>query len=354
MIPSVSDATRRNLLQLCVVGVAGLCGALVFAMAGIPAAYLSGSMVAVSLIVVFGKLAPRFPPIISTALFTFMGLSMGAGVTPDVIGRIHTWPISLALLSFSLFAITGAVFYFLVHFARWDRNSAYFASIPGALSYVLAIMQDVKGDAAKVGQSQSVRVFLLIAILPTVIVHFGAGSGSIPPAPVPATADFALMFAGGVIGAFLALRAGLPGGALVGSFVASALLHGIGAVHGRPPQALIDVAFVLMGTMIGLRFRNTTLGQIRSNLVASLGAFALSFGIAVALALAAARALDIPFGQTIIAFAPGGLEAMVMLAFMLDLDPAYVAVHQLGRFFVMILLVPVFARILLGRNWRSS
>lgn len=353
-MPSIADKTVRNLLLLCAFVAAGACGALLFAAFSIPAAYLSGSMVAVTLIVVLGPVAPRFPAHLSTALFTFMGLSMGAGVTPEVVERIHTWPVSLALLAVSLFAITGVVFFFLVHASRWDRNSAYFASIPGALSYVLATMQDVRGDAAKVAQSQSLRVFLLIAILPTVIVYFGEGSGTVPPADVPALLDYVLMFAGGIAGALVAMRLGIPGGALVGAFVASALLHGLGLVHGRPPQAVIDVAFVLLGTMIGLRFRDTTLGQIRSNLVASLGAFALSFGIAVVLALAAARALDLPFGQTVIAFAPGGLEAMVMLAFMLDLDPAYVAVHQLGRFFAMILLVPVFARILLGRDWRTN
>jgi uncharacterized membrane protein AbrB (regulator of aidB expression) len=43
----------------------------------------------------------------------------------------------------------------------------------------------------------------------------------------------------------------------------------------------------------------------------------------------------------VIAYAPGGLEAMTILAFALNLDPVYVGVHQTARFIVISLLVPV-------------
>ncbi|WP_192843028.1 AbrB family transcriptional regulator [Aureimonas frigidaquae] len=349
----MQNAFLPNMLRLLPFLAVGLAGALTFAALGVPAAYLSGAMVPVAMLAVGTKWGPRPPDALLTTLFTFMGLSMGAGVTPDVVERAHTWPASLALLLVSLFAITGSVFVFLVRAARWDRHSAYFASIPGALSYVLATMQGLRGDATKVVQSQSVRVFLLIAILPTMIVTLGTAHGHVPPASHPETTDFLIMLAGGILGAALAIRSGFPGGALVGSFLASAILHATGIVEGRPPQELIDIGFVVLGTVIGLRFRDTTPRQIAANFAASIGAFAVSISVAAALAVLAAQALSISFGQAMIAFAPGGLEAMVMLAFMLDLDPAYVALHQLGRFFVMILLVPVFARLLLGPGWRA-
>ena len=88
--------------------------------------------------------------------------------------------------------------------------------------------------------------------------------------------------------------------------------------------------------------------------MASLGAFVVALAVAGATAMLASHLLSIPLGQTMIAFAPGGIEAMVMLAFMMDLDPAYVAVHQLGRFLLMLVLVPVMARFVLGRGWRDT
>ena len=44
------------------------------------------------------------------------------------------------------------------------------------------------------------------------------------------------------------------------------------------------------------------------------------------------------------AFAPGGIEAMTILAFVLGLDPAFVATHQLARFLGISLLLPVIAK----------
>ena len=41
------------------------------------------------------------------------------------------------------------------------------------------------------------------------------------------------------------------------------------------------------------------------------------------------------------AYAPGGLETMAILAFALHLDPAYVAVHHLARFMFVSLMMPI-------------
>jgi uncharacterized protein len=43
----------------------------------------------------------------------------------------------------------------------------------------------------------------------------------------------------------------------------------------------------------------------------------------------------------LVAFAPGGLEAMLVLGASLGLDPIYVGLHHLVRFFGIALLLPV-------------
>ena len=52
------------------------------------------------------------------------------------------------------------------------------------------------------------------------------------------------------------------------------------------------------------------------------------------------------------AFAPGGIEAMTILAFVLGLDPAFVATHQLARF-LGISLLPVIAKFYLKDPFRA-
>jgi uncharacterized membrane protein AbrB (regulator of aidB expression) len=51
--------------------------------------------------------------------------------------------------------------------------------------------------------------------------------------------------------------------------------------------------------------------------------------------------LSLSFADVLIAYAPGGLEAMTILAFALHLDPAFVGAHHLWRFFFVSLMMPL-------------
>jgi uncharacterized membrane protein AbrB (regulator of aidB expression) len=79
-------------------------------------------------------------------------------------------------------------------------------------------------------------------------------------------------------------------------------------------------------------------------------AFAVSMAVAVLFAWPASRIANVPLLSAIIAFAPGGLEAMAMLAFALGLDPLYVAAHHLIRFFGIAFALPFVAAWLMRRR----
>jgi uncharacterized membrane protein AbrB (regulator of aidB expression) len=70
-------------------------------------------------------------------------------------------------------------------------------------------------------------------------------------------------------------------------------------------------------------------------------------------AVVTAMLLSIRIADVVIAYAPGGLEAMTILAFALNLDPVYVGVHQTARFIVISLLVPLAVH-RLGRTKRLA
>ena len=63
-----------------------------------------------------------------------------------------------------------ATYFYQRHIAGWDKPTSYFASIPGALSFVIALTGDYpRADLSRVAISQSLRVFILIAILPLIL-----------------------------------------------------------------------------------------------------------------------------------------------------------------------------------------
>ena len=107
---------------------------------------------------------------------------------------------------------------------------------------------------------------------------------------------------------------------------------------------LVLVAYVVLGAFIGSRFSGITLAALRRLALASLGAFAVVLAVAGVTGFAVAELTGEPLSQVLIAFAPGGLDAMTALAVALQMDTAYVAVHQLARFAGIALVAPVVAR----------
>ena len=99
--------------------------------------------------------------------------------------------------------------------------------------------------------------------------------------------------------------------------------------------------FVFLGTMIGMRFSGVRPADIMTIGGAGLAGLGVALAVSVAGAVAASFVADVPLAWTILAFAPGGMEAMTIMAFALGLDPAFVGAHQIGRFVLIALAMPL-------------
>lgn len=331
----------------------GTFGGYLVHLAGLPAPWLSGAMIAVSVATLSG--APTLiPGHLRNALFVLLGTSMGMGVRPDVIERIGHWPLSLVLLLVLITTIMVATFFFLRMVARWERQTAFFAAIPGALSYVLAMAAQSTADLRRVSVSQTTRLFFLVAVLPPLLSEgpvadvnrFAQG------APTPPLVLIAVVL-GCVVAGWLAERLRVPAGWLTGAFFCSSLLNGTGLIELTIPDWAVAPGYIGLGALIGTRFGGAGLRLFLSALLASVGAFAVGISVSAAFSALLSQLTGIPFGQALLAYAPGGLEAMTLLAFVLDMDPAFVATHQLARYIAMVLMLPVAIRLALGRDWQD-
>jgi hypothetical protein len=337
--------------------VAAALGGALFELIGLPAAWLSGSLVAVTALALAGFPA-HVPDALRRIVFLILGISMGSAVTPESIAGIHTWPITMAFLVLSIPGAMGAVVLYL-RWAGWDEESALYASAPGAMSSVLALAHAAGVDVRMVAFVQSVRIFLLIVALPALLAWSGlaAPQGAVTVVPLIASGapnEIALMAAAGLAAGLLADRLGVPGGLIVGSMAASAVLHGTGYVTARVPLAVQVPCFVLLGAFIGGRFVGTDFALLRRLLVHSIGAFVVAVVVTLLFAFAAAIISGEGFGKTILGLAPGALEAMIILAFLIGLDPAFVGAHHIVRFLLIALFLPVVARLLFRRPAQDS
>jgi membrane AbrB-like protein len=284
-------------------------GGFSFVWLGIPGGWLSGAAIAAILWGLTGFSPPMPRPLADVAML-ISGASMGTAATPEALAAVARYPVSLLILLVGIAGISGASTLWLVRVSRWRRDDALLASVPGALSTVMAIAIDRNAAVASIAIVQNLRLMVLVALLPGVVVLAGQGG--------PATA---------LLGQGLAT-------------LVSTLGHATGTLTGVIPPGLATAGLVLIGLFIADRFRNLDYATLPRTILAGLGSFSVGMAVAMIFAALAAWAAEVSFSNALVAFAPGGLEAMTVLALILGLDPIYVGIHHFVRFLSIGLLVP--------------
>ncbi|MGJ3263984.1 MAG: AbrB family transcriptional regulator, partial [Salinarimonas sp.] len=186
------DAYRSSpVAQVVQVAVAWL-GGWLFSELGVPASWLSGAVVAVILLGRFG-LAVIMPRALAETAMVVSGAVIGAGMTPDTLAAVGRYPLSLLFLAAAVVATTLASSLVLMRGFGWRRDDAVLATVPGALTAVMAIAAERRADVAGIGLVQSTRLLFLIIVLPFLVAAGGGGgdaaaAAGVAPAPPPQTA----------------------------------------------------------------------------------------------------------------------------------------------------------------------
>jgi hypothetical protein len=318
-------------------------GGLVFHWLGVPAAWLSGAAIGATLWGLSGKAVPM-PRALADAAMLVSGAAMGAAVTPAAIAAMGRYPGSLVLLVIGVFAISAASTAWLMRIAGWHRADAVLASVPGALSTVLAVAADRKAEVASIAIVQNFRLFVLIALLPSLVVLTGDGgnTGALigEGLPIESPGGMAVILLGGLLLGIVFKQLKVAAPILLGATVMSSVSHGTEFVTGVIPPVIATGGLVLIGLFIAERFRDVQRSTLKRALVAALGSFTTGMIVAALFAALAAWLAGVSFANGLVAFAPGGLEAMTVLALILGLDPLYVGIHHLVRFLGIGLVLP--------------
>lgn len=320
-----------------------------FAALGFPAPWISGGMVAVAAATLSG-IKVAIPAPVREVVFFVLGVSIGSALSPESITGMAVWPLSVILLVLGVPVVTwgGAA---LLMRRGWPRNDAMLATAPGALATVLIVADSVGAHVGRVALVQTLRLAILVVLLPILIALF-TDISPVAPEEVPtplAPAGLALVTAVAVLGAIVARLLRLPAGTLVGAMVGSGILYASGHVAAPISPAILTPGLIVVGAFIGTRFAGMTMHGIRRDIVDGLYAFVVAFAVSMILAVVVTMTTGLAIGETILAFAPGGFEVMIIMAFSLGLDAAYVAVHHTIRIFVISLGTP-----LVFRNHRKA
>lgn len=322
-------------------------GGAIFGLLGVPAGYLSGAMVAVACAALGGR--PMYvPPRLTQTILVLIGISLGAVVTPETLHGIAAYPVSIIVLLFAMAAIGfgGAAYLRVVH--GWDRVSAYLGAAPGGLSQVMAVAAELDGDLRGIAIVQTLRIVIVAVGLPAALAAFGL----VGPAyrtlggvlNLQTLDELAILVSVSAVTAVVLYRIRFPGGLLFGAMLASAALHGSGLISAVMPWWIVNAAMIALGAVTGGRFAGTTMRMLFNYIVAALGSFGVSIIIGTAAAVALTLSTPLRFADVMIAFAPGSVDAMMLLALALNIDPIYVGAHHLMRIFFVSFTTPLIAR----------
>ncbi len=336
----------------------GSLGGALAAWFGLPLAWMIGAMAATTLAAIAG--APVVLPMgLRSIMVAILGVMLGSGFTPDILERMTEWAVSLATL-FVYVAVAGAAstFYFR-RFGGYDRPTAFFSAMPGGLSEMILVGSELGGDGRIISLVHASRLLLVILILPfafQLLLGYEAAArpAASPALEVMAPADFLILAACGAVGFFGAKALRLPAAAVVGPMVLSAALHLAGWTEAKPPVELVAAAQVVVGTSIGCRFAGVELSFISRTAVLAAGSTVILIAVTLAFAIALNAATDLPITALILAFAPGGLAEMSLIALAMSLDAAFVATHHIVRIFLIVVLAPVAFRARARRGNSSS
>ena len=346
------DGRGARLLRVMLTLGLGSAGGWAFSLMRLPLAWMLGAMVVTTLLAL-GGVRLYIPHWLRVVMTMVLGVLLGSAFTPALLEQMQRWPLTLLGLAVYCAVATGAGWLYFRRVAGLDPVTAYFAAAPGGFNEMIMVGGEMGGDERSIALAHAARVLFVVMAVPLWLRlngELGGGGGLAGVGFDTVTAsDLLLMLACAVGGYGVARLLRLPAARLVGPMLASGAVHVAGISESSPPDVLVGGAQLVIGASVGARFSGVSWQSAGRLMTASLGATMLL--LVVTAATVAVLAPLLGFGRTamLLAFSPGGLAEMSLMALSLGVEVAFVASHHVARIlFIVLLAPPLFA------GWRRA
>lgn len=325
----------------------GTLGGLVFFLLHLPLPWMLGALAA-NMVASLAGMRLAGPGRLRPAVVAVIGVLLGANFRPEMLSQAPAWGLSLLGLALFLLLSVGLVMPWYMRVGRFDARTAYFAAMPGGLTEMIELGEAAGADVARIILAQSLRIVVTIALIAIWFRWWlGLAVGSTANAlwVMPGAPDLAMLAMAALVGSWLGLRLRLPAPTLLGPMLISALLHLADLTQSAPPPLLVIGCQIILGTILGCRFQ----GMRARILLPALGLSLVATSIMLALSLGFALVLERLTGQSaeqiILAYAPGGITEMSLVALALHAEVAFVALHHVVRILMVLGAAPLIFRL---------
>jgi uncharacterized protein len=343
-MPWVTMVRVRPPLQLLILAAVVAAAGAAMEAAGVPSPYLFAALLtglARALAIADPLRLPR-PPFVAAQAVT--GVALGTYLQRSALHVLADDWVAVTLVSLGTLGVSLAAGAVLARVTVLDRPTAALGMIAGGASGIVGISDDLGGDDRLVAFMQYLRVLVVVLVTPLLVgVLFpGAHAGSVPSSgPVLGTAQ------GWLLTAAIALAGQaipLPARALMGPMLVAGTLTLTGAVDFTTPPLLREAAFAAIGLYIGLRFTAETVRAVGRLLLPVTAGIAALLAACFALAVVLDATTGVSLEDAYLATTPGGLYAVLAVAFGAGANTTFIVAVQSLRVLVMVLLAPLAVR----------
>lgn len=318
---------------LCLLIAAGFGALLQFE--GVPHGLLLGSILVTALVVTKFKFAPATPYGLGYIQVT-LGIATGLMFEAWDSATVSTMLPSLGVLLLCLAVQVALAAWWLSRGAGWNRTDALLAVYPGALAAVFDLLESHQAS------SKVIIVHLMRLLLITMLVSLLIpGTAPVAVAEVePLSTGMALTVLSviglSVVVGRLLLVVGVPAPFMLTAIIITAVFVKSGWLQGfHMPDWSLNLAALILGVRIGSRFQGLGLAELGRHGRTALVSVGLMILVAAVIALAAARLLGSDALSLWLAYMPGAIETIAIVAFAGGLNVVFILTHHLARMVVL-------------------
>jgi membrane AbrB-like protein len=336
----IPDKTLQTLLALAV----GTAGGLSFWLLGLPLPWMLGAMFA-SFIASMAKLPLNGPGVLRPYIIPVIGVMLGSGFDTQTFSHLQDWALSLLGLVVYIALAAAVVVPLYIKIGRLDPVTAFFSAMPGGLNEMTVIGGELGGDEKRIILSHAARILVsvsLIAVYFRLVLGYDVASSGVPRG-MDVALDFksgAILLGCAVLGLYLGKLLKLPAAGLLGPMILSAAAHVTGLSHSVPPPVLVIFSQIILGTLMGCRFMGAPMRLVVETILLSTLATTLMLVISLGFAFTLHGFFNQTAQQVLLAYSPGGLTEMSLVAIAMNGDVAYIALHHLARIVILIAIAP--------------
>ena len=341
-----------NLPRIVLALLIGTVGGAAFYALNLPLPWMLGALFA-TMVASVAKAPILGPARIRPAVVAVIGVLLGSRFTTDFLEQASGWIGTVAILMVYVIVVAVVVVPFYRFVGKFDWVTAYFAGMPGGLTEMIEIGEANGAKPAPIILAHSLRIVVtisLIAIWFRIVQGQDVGASSLKAEAALSWLDAALLLASAIFGSLLGTWLRFPAPSFLGPLLLSALLHITGVTSSVPPALLVNVAQVILGTVLGCRFLGISPRTLVPAAGLSIGATLLTMVLAYGAALVMTAVAGSSTDQAMLALAPGGLTEMGLIALAIQADVAFVALHHVVRILFVIVLAPLAFHILARRS----